>query len=298
MKNIILLVVSLMAAATVSVGRKYYSNKINGSFTDIFIFNAACSGLSAVILAFWGIESVSLFTLLFGIAFGLITASQYLSTLKALQMGPMSYTNIIVSFSMVIPAVSGALLYGETLGVSRIVGVLLTLVSFVMAVEKDRTSRKANAKWLLLCLAAFLGTGGIGVMQKIHQNSPYRGELNAFLVIAFVVSFVFSATLAVVYAKKSGKCILKENLKKREGYFMLICIALTGVGVALNNKFNLYLSGVMDSAVFFPVVNGVGIMLSTAAAVILFKEKLTKKQWLGIVVGILAVICLCNPLGI
>jgi len=39
-------------------------------------------------------------------------------------------------------------------------------------------------------------------------------------------------------------------------------------------------------------------MLSTAAAVILFKEKLTKKQWLGIVVGILAVICLCNPLGI
>ena len=58
---------------------------------------------------------------------------------------------------------------------------------------------------------------------------------------------------------------------------------------------NLYLSGVMDSAVFFPIVNGGGFVLATIAAVLLFKEKLSTKQWIGVVLGIASVVFLCNP---
>ena len=76
---------------------------------------------------------------------------------------------------------------------------------------------------------------------------------------------------------------------------MLGIMLVSGVCVAINNKFNLYLSGVMDSAVFFPIVNGGGLVLTTLVAVLLFKEKLSKKQWIGIVLGILSVVFLCNP---
>ena len=69
----------------------------------------------------------------------------------------------------------------------------------------------------------------------------------------------------------------------------------SGACAAVNNKFNLYLSGVMDSAVFFPIVNGGGLVLTTLAAVLLFKEKLSKKQWIGVVLGIASVVFLCNP---
>jgi len=51
----------------------------------------------------------------------------------------------------------------------------------------------------------------------------------------------------------------------------------------------------MDSAVFFPIVNGGGLVLTTFAAVLLFKEKLSKKQWIGVVLGIASVVFLCNP---
>ena len=61
------------------------------------------------------------------------------------------------------------------------------------------------------------------------------------------------------------------------------------------NKWNLYLSGVMDSAVFFPVVNGGGLILTTLSAVVLFRERLRVKQWVGMLIGTAAVICLCNP---
>ena len=69
----------------------------------------------------------------------------------------------------------------------------------------------------------------------------------------------------------------------------------SGACVAVNNKFNLYLSGVMDSAVFFHIVNGGGLVLTTLAAVLLFKEKLSTKQWIGVVLGIASVVFLCNP---
>ena len=76
---------------------------------------------------------------------------------------------------------------------------------------------------------------------------------------------------------------------------MLGIMIACGACGAVNNKFNLYLSGVMDSAVFFPIVNGGGLVLTTLAAVLLFREKLSKKQWIGVLVGIASVVFLCNP---
>jgi len=36
-------------------------------------------------------------------------------------------------------------------------------------------------------------------------------------------------------------------------------------------------------------------VLTALAAVLLFKEKLSNKQWIGVVFGILSVVFLCNP---
>ena len=149
----------------------------------------------------------------------------------------------------------------------------------------------------MLCLLAFACSGGIGLMQKIHQKSQYKDELNEFLVIAFASAFVFSAlTLIVLFAVNKSK-EEAENPAESKMYKWLIVgnMILGGVCVAVNNKLNLYLSGVMDSAVFFPIVNGGGVALVTLAAVIIFREKLTLKQWIGIAFGIGSIILLCNP---
>lgn len=135
-------------------------------------------------------------------------------------------------------------------------------------------------------------------MQKVHQSSEYRSELNAFLIIAFVASAVLCALFA--YLLKRRECRLadakeKENKSKKPFWLLLGIMLVSGACVAVNNKFNLYLSGVMDSAVFFPIVNGGGLVLTTFAAVLLFREKLSKKQWVGVVFGIASVVFLCNP---
>ena len=100
------------------------------------------------------------------------------------------------------------------------------------------------------------------------------------------------AIFAVILNKKANA---EKNQNPKRIWPMLGLMLVSGACIAINNKFNLYLSGVMDSAVFFPIVNGGGLVLTTLAAVLLFKEKLSRKQWVGIVLGILSVVFLCNP---
>ena len=70
-------------------------------------------------------------------------------------------------------------------------------------------------------------------------------------------------------------------------------LVVSGVTVALNNIINLYLAGVMESAVFFPLVNGVGLAVGIVAGLVIFREKLSPLQWAGIACGVAATLLLC-----
>ena len=294
------LVLSLVAALAVNITKKYFTDR-NRALSGGFVFNAVSTLVAAAVLLPWGgFGTASAFTLLMGIAFGAITALQGITSIAALGCGPMSYTSVIISFSTLISALSGVMFFGETLGWAQAVGIIFMLASFALAAERGAETKKANFKWLLLCLVAFFATGAIGIMQKVHQSSAYKGELNAFLIVAFVSSAVLCSLMAVVSGarERTGEGDVERGENGKKALFAaLLLMLINGVCVSLNNKFNLYLSGVMESAVFFPIVNGGGLVLSTLAAVAVFKERLTKKQWLGVALGIISVIFLCNPFG-
>lgn len=292
MENGILLTVSLVAALGGSIFKKLYTNRdsrLSGSFAYTAV---GCLVAAAVLFAWGGFGKASLFTVLLGVLFGAVTALQGVTNMAALQVGPLSYTTVIISFSTLISALSGVLFFGESIGLWQIIGMVLMLASFALANGGENGGKRANLRWLLLCVVAFLATGAIGVMQKIHQSSAFKEELNAFLVIAFGVSAFLSGVVALLLRKKESGS--EKNRNDRGGMMLLFLLMLvSGVCVAVNNKLNLYLSGVIDSVIFFPVVNGGGLVLTTLASLIIFKERLRTKQWIGILLGIASVLCLC-----
>ena len=292
MENGILLTVSLVAALGGSIFKKLYTNRdsrLSGSFAYTAV---GCLVAAAVLFAWGGFGKASLFTVLLGVLFGAVTALQGVTNMAALQVGPLSYTTVIISFSTLISALSGVLFFEESIGLWQIIGMVMMLASFALANGGENGGKRANLRWLLLCIVAFLATGAIGVMQKIHQSSAFKEELNAFLVIAFAVSAFLSGVVALLLRKKESGS--EENRNDRGGMMLLIFLMLvSGVCVAANNKLNLYLSGVIDSVIFFPVVNGGGLVLTTLASLLIFKERLRGKQWIGILLGIASVLCLC-----
>ncbi len=292
------LIISLVAVVMSNILKKTFAKSAVTGMTAAYAYSAVVGISTAVVLLIWGgLGEVSAYTAILATVFGIVTSLQNSVNMLSMQIGPMSYTTVIMSFSTLISALSGLFFFGESVAVSQLIGIVLMLFSFVLAVDKKDGEKSASLRWLILCIICFFLTGGIGIMQKIHQSSDFRGELNGFLIIAFAVSSVISTILSVVTSKGGKKRIFPEGTDKKALVKAIVLMILPGLFVGANNKLNLYLTGKMDSAVFFPVFNGSMLVITTLAAVVIFRERLTKKQWLGIAVGILSVLFLCLKFG-
>ena len=167
------------------------------------------------------------------------------------------------------------------------------VVCFILSVDFKEKGNSVNKKWLISCAIAFVCTGLIGVMQKWHQSSPYKEELDIFLVISFAFSFLSSLIMWAVFRMKNKEIKTEEGKQSIAAFLPLFFMVVSGICVALNNKLNLFLSGTMDSAVFFPIVNGGGIALTLLSSIIIFRERLAKQQWIGILFGVASILLLC-----
>lgn len=301
MVNAALLVVSiLMNLVSSSILRNDFCKKEVKNDGDLYAFNALTSIFSFITLAVIALISgtlsaVSAYTVVLGLVFGIITALTAIFLMKALGCGPMSYTSVITSCSLVIPAFSGMLIFRtETVTPIQYVGVVCMIVSFICAMDKKNDKAGISLKWFLFCMAAFIFNGSIGVMQKIHQNSSHKGELSAFLLTAFLVSTAFSVIMIpVVKGKnKSPDSALTVFRKEKVGKYLIFGV-ICGVFTGFCNHINMYLSGEMPSVIFFPVVNGAYMILTAIVGVLFLKERFSVKQWIGLVVGTAAIFLLC-----
>ena len=297
MKTYLLLLISMFCALFANIIKKHSTARFEAKSSLRFFFNAVIS-LSCVVVFFIisGVPEISAFTLLLGMLFGLITAIQFFFSLLSYQSGPFSYTSVIISLSTIISALSGYFIWGEKIAPIQIVGMALMLTCFVLSVDFSKSNKKASPAWFIYVFITFLATGFIGVMQKWHQSSDYKNELDGFLIVAFSCSFIFSIIGFFISEVKKGRENADLKIKKSDfSWIFIVLMICCGACAAANNKMNLYLSGAMDSAIFFPVVNGGGMILSTLASIVLFKEKFNIQKWLGIAIGVIAVVLLCNP---
>lgn len=293
----ILLPISMAASLGYGVITRCYARRDGLCSADIHLFNAVTALLSGVVLLLWGgFGQASAFTLAMGAAFGLTVGLQVLFTLRAVSLGSWSYSTVLISLSTLITALSGVAFWGESLSAVQVVGIVCMMGCLVFSVAQDKApaAQKPTLRWLLMCLLAFLCNGAVGLLQKIHQTSAHRGELSAFLIVAFGVLFLYSAVMWLI-ARKSRARDGAAATSARLSPVWLFLLALGGALQAVNHKLNLYLSGVMDTAVFFPIVNGGGLVLTAALAMIVFRERLTRRRWIGMLLGILSVILVCDP---
>ncbi len=302
MPDPVLLVITLFACLGGDILRKWFMGKHGNSQWKVFACNAASSLISCLVLLAWGgISKPSSFTLWLSLIFGTVTALQAIATMQALKLGPMAYTTVFICCSTIITALSGFFFFGETIELPQYVGMGLMLISFFLAVDKKKNDKKASLRWLAFCFIAFCCSGAVGIMQKT-ESTNHKDELGTFLVIAFAVAFLFSAIVALFFRSKEKKLPAAKDepplFAGKTGLAALIvpgAMILMGICAGINNQLNLFLAGKMDAAIFFPIVNGVGLVLSSIAGVVVFRDKLSLKQWIGVVCGIASVVLLCNP---
>lgn len=223
---------------------------------------------------------VSFYTVILGLLFGVATFLSNTYKLLALTNGPMHITLLFTTSSMIIPALSGVF-FGETFSPLKL-GVTAILLLFLYLSFEKNDSTRIGGKWFFLSLLSFIFQGIIGVLQKIHQSSPHRSESGGFLFVTFICAAVFCLI------RNKGK-FDSSVANKKIVFIGLLC----GICSFAMNFINLKLSGLLPSQLFFPLVNGSAIVLSSLMSVVLFKEHLSKKQTIGLIGGILSLITIC-----
>ena len=290
----LLIVLSVIASALIGILRGKYAKSYPMSGVYLWRFNfyqtIFCFLSILLIYLFSGTEfSFSVFSVLLGAALAVANILSLEGLLQAQACGSFAYTSVIVALSAIIPSMSGPVLFGEKVTVLQFAGIGLMIICIILSPGNDGGERRAvNLKWLLFCTAAFVFSGAVGVVQKIHQNNAaHKAEMPALLLTCFFVSFLLSGIKLIIERgrmKKSGESLNKLTLA------VLLFPAVSGLCFAFPHTINLFLSGRLASVVFFPTINLCPMLLTMLYAVFGFKERLTAKQWAGIAVGILSTV--------
>lgn len=292
----ILLVITVIASWLNSLICGYFPKRVSSDDGAIDLFNLFrnlfCAAAIALLLSLSGaLGSVSPFTILLGVFMGLANIFGALAHLKAFAIGPFSYTTVIVSLSAIIPALSG-LFFGESISALQWVGVALMALCLFLSPEKgEGEQKKASVKWMILSLISAALSGVTGIIQKVHQNSEHADEMGALLISTFAVSAVISAFM-LAFRKNKVKIGSHDSVMRKPIFWILPIVG--GCVFAFPHTINLFLSGKLDSVIFFPIVNLCPMLVSMLSGMVIFRERLSLRRWAGVAVGILSTVLLAG----
>lgn len=284
--NYLLLFISVFIDTLKNMYYNQFSETKLKTNRDTLLFNVvSCVGSVILFLILGASFRISRFSFIMAAVFAIVTVgAQYLSLL-AMSLGSMSYSVLFTYLSMLIPTVFGIVAYKAPFGWLQVVGVILMLITFVLSLDL-KSDKKVNFKWFAAAMGSFVSWGLVGVCQQIHQNSSFAGELDGFLLWAFILSTLIFAAIWAATPKRGAE----PGYRIKSSATVYIIVA--GLFIGAINKINLFLSGAMNPVIFFPIVNGGVIVLSSLAAILIFREKLSKSQLSGLIIGTISILCL------
>ena len=282
----------LSLSIVLSVGRNILSKKLSdlrfGTKPFFRCQSVLFLGGAVVLLLFGGIpqSGVSMQTLLYALIYGiLLILAQWFYT-SALASGSTALCSTVYSMGFILPTLSGAVFWSESLRVAGVIGILCAVSAVVISGIGKKQSSSANKDigYFVPLIIAMLASGGLGIIQKLQQRSPYAEQRSAFLLIAFLIAAGSSLLFALVSRTPSPYIRLRK--------VSLAVAGCVGLFFGCCNLLNTYLAGKLDSAVFFPTLNIGVILLSMGCGVLFFKERLRKKDIAVLLLGIACILLL------
>lgn len=276
----------LIMSVSLSSGRNIASKKTaadTNKKSQFFLSQSILFASAALLLFGFGVSNlatVSAVTIVYGIVYGvLLVLSQWMFTL-ALQNGNTALCTVIYSLGFLLPTVSGALFWNEDFTILHLIGVLVAVAVILLSAKKEKKESESEKSFIPFILIAMVSSGGLGIMQKIQQSGPAAEEKGTFLLIAFAFAFCSSLVAVFMFCREKAVFDIKNALYP----------SVAGICFGGANFCNTVLAGKMKSAIFFPVQNVSTILLSTMLGIVLFKEKITPKTTVILILGLTVIV--------
>lgn len=260
---------------------KYQINTLQAIVVNYFI--ACLTGVLSYEKSINVTEIVSQKWFFGAIALGFLFISIFNVMALTAQRNGLTVTSVASKMSVVIPIIFGLYAYNESLSVQKGIGITLALLAVYLTSSKSKTG-KINYKNLGLPIILFMGSGAIDTSIKyIETNYVSENGIPIFSATIFGIAGLIGVS---ILASQAIKGTFKFDYRSIFG----------GILLGIVNYFSIYMllkalqfEG-FESSTIFTVNNVAIVMLSTVIGLIIFKEKLQSKNWIGIFLAIISIV--------
>ena len=220
----------------------------------------------------FSLGAVSSKTLVFLVLSGLSTGASWLCYFRALSKGDINKVVPIDKSSTVLTIILAVVFLGESVTVYKTLGVVFIAIGTLLMIEKKDTEKKSEGEgWLIYALlSAFFASlttilGKIGI-EGVESNLGTAIRTAVVIVMSFIM---------VAFTGKTGE--IKKIDKKELGFILLS-------GLSTGASWLCYYKALQDGEASIVVpIDKLSILVTIAFSYIVFKERLSKKAMLGLV---------------
>jgi len=208
-----------------------------------------------------------------------------LPTIFLVQANSVKYTGIVRTdiaqrLSLLISLLAAYVIFKENFSLLKFFGLSIGLISIFLMLSKGKTNDKISGMWYLPA-AVLAGFGVIDILfKKVAQFISFQYTSSLFLI--FCGAFGFSALIILFQMIFRGQRLKLKNLYWGAGLGVLnfgnILFYLKAHQILKDNP----------STVFACMNLGV-IILGSLSGIVLFKEKMSKINYLGLILAVVAV---------
>lgn len=280
---------------------KVFESSIKQTTVTSSVMLVLTSFIGALLYLFIGFFQVqfSLFSLLWAIVFAIIMIPYYMIGIKVLSLGSLAiYSMFMMLGGMLVPFFYGIIFLSEDISWGKICGsILLTLFIILQAIwqqpnevneDKQQDRKKTKYLFFILCLLIFFINGLTGVIAKAHSIGEEAIDEISFTVLSCGLTAVFSAIILGVQFFTGNRKHKLAEIKKTFELKPLLAMVAIGAAAYTGNFLLLKAAIKVPASVQFPLVSGGVIVLSALVSAFIFKERISKKEWISVAGAFLA----------
>ena len=218
------------------------------------------------------------------IYYALIIGVLFIITFNLIAFGTqkigIAITTVSNKMSMIIPVLIGLFVFKEDKNYLKLIGIVLAILAIFFSCSKNG-KLSFDKKYLPVIILVFIGQGIADSTLKWAQEFAINASNNNVFFATTFFTAAFSGTLFMMIQQRK----ITVNLRS----------LIWGVILGIPNYFTLYFfvealsAGVFESSQVFPIVNMGVIVLTAVMGIILFREHLSKSNWMGILLALIAI---------
>lgn len=216
----------------------------------------------------------------------ILLPSIFLCLAKSLQFAGILKTEIAQRLAVILSLLAAYFIFGEQFSQIKLLGVglgIIAILAIIIGQATEKASKGLNLKSALFLFSVWAGYAAIDVLLKYSSSLGLQSAVT--LNLAFIGAFI----LSIAYI-----AITQPNWQPKNIFTGLVLGVLNFANIALYVKAHMMFKE--TPAIVFAGMNILVVVLGVLSGVIFFKERLQAYTWIGLVCGIVAVLCLAKAM--